>query len=373
MRSFNKSALLSAVFVAAAALPSASIAQGVTVQSVSDVRFQGALGGVMSAAARLGGASMHDSPSTTYLSGHKMRTESELSGSIVDLDAERLTTLDHKQKTFSSATFAEMAAAMQQASQSANQARAQEQAKRSKEPAKNSTASKDSMHVSYKVAVDRTGQHEKVAGYDAERVFITVSLEGQATPENGKTEQVGSMVFLMDEWISKSAPQIAAMSEFQRAYAQRVGAEFHSPTPGVQSAFSADPRMKDGFEAAAKELQKVQGVSLRNMTYVVLVPPDAPFDRQAVLNDAATAAKADNAKKDEKPKGGLGGFMSAVKAAAEESNKNQSDKDKKSASAKQSTLMVVVDEVKSIAQGAVAAEMFAPPAGYREVKRAQPR
>ena len=58
------------------------------------------------------------------------------------------------------------------------------------------------------------------------------------------------MVFLVDQSLSKDAPQIAAMREFQRAYAQKAGQEFRETLQGLQAAMSSDPRLKGGFEAA---------------------------------------------------------------------------------------------------------------------------
>ncbi|HTE46537.1 MAG TPA: hypothetical protein VK636_14895 [Gemmatimonadaceae bacterium] len=366
MRAFTR-----AVLIAASALPTALVAQGVTVQSNADVRLYGALGTIAGFAARMGGGNMHDIQSTTVVAGHKLRTESVNSATIIDADAGRLTHIDQKQKTYTTMTFAEMAAAMEQAKQSAQQNAQKAKAEQAKDP----KAPKGDMDVKYKVAVDRPGQHEKVAGYDAERVFITVTLEGEAKPEGEKAEQVGSMVFLLDQWMSKDAPQIAALQEFQRAYATKVGQTFRPQLDGMQAAMSSDPRIKEGFGAAAKELAKVPGVSLRSMTYVALVPAGQAFDRQMVLNDVGAAAKADSAaKKDDKPKaGGFRGLMGAIKSAAEDANKQQpADKNAQGAPPKQATLMSVKDEITSITPGAVAADAFDVPAGYREIKPRAP-
>ena len=355
-------------FVAAATLlPSVLAAQGVVVQSVSNVHFYGSLGTVVSIGAKLGGANMHDIQTTTSVAGHKMRVESENTATIIDADAGRFTSVDHKQKTYTSFTFDEMATAMQQATESAR-ANAQ---KAKAEQAKDPKARKDSVTVNYKVAVDRPGEHAKVAGYDAERVFLTITIEAEATPEGQKTEQVGSMVFLIDQWRSNDAPQIAALAEFQRAYAQRVGQTFRPTVEGLQAAFSSDPRIKTGFEAAGKELAKVPGVALRSVTYVAVVPAGMTFDRQLVLGDAGAAAAADSAKKDDKPKGGgFRGLMGALKSAADNANKKPAEKT--DPQPKQATLLSVNDEVKTITRGAVPPATFDTPAGYREVKLKMP-
>jgi hypothetical protein len=346
-------------------LTSALGAQGVIVQSTSDTKFFGALGTMAGIAARMGGGNMHDMKSTTSIAGHKMKVESENTATIIDADEGRFTSIDHKQKTYTSITFAEMAAAIQQAGQSSKQQIQQAKAEAAKDPSK----PKGDVNIKYNASVERPGQREKVAGYNAERVFITVTIEAEATPEGEKTQQVGTMVFLMDEWMSKDAPQIAATQDFQRAYAQKVGQTFRPAMEGLQTAFAADPRMKGGFEAAAKELAKVPGISLKSVTYVALVPPDKQFDRGLVLGDAAAA---DAAKKDEKPKsGGFRGLMGAIKDAANKQQQSSSN-DKGAQEVKQATMLSINHEVSSITVGAVPSGTFDVPAGYREVKRTMP-
>ena len=126
-----------------------------------------------------------------------------------------------------------------------------------------------------------------------------------------------------------------ALREFQRAYAQKAGQEFREPLQGLQAAMSSDPRLKGGFEAAGAELAKLSGIALRSVTHVVLVPVGVEFDRKMALGDGAAAANA--AKND-----------------------------------KLATVMTVSNEVKSITRGEVAPEMFAPPVGYREIRKSQP-
>ena len=362
--------LLAAAILFPAMLP----AQGVIVQNVSDVRFYGALGTFVGLAARFGGAKMHDIQSTTSVAGHKLRTESEDVATIIDVDGGRFISVDHKKKTYTSMTFADMAARMQQAAQSMQQASQQAAQQRQAEQAKaakEAPATKDNGNVTfhYTVAADRPGQHEKIAGYDAERVFLTITIDADTAHEGQNPERAGSLVFLLDEWRSTDAPQIAAMQEFQRAYMQKVGETFRPPVEAMKSAYSFDPRIKEGFSAAAKELAKVPGVSLRSVTYVAAVPAGMTFDRKLVLADAGAAA-ADTTKKGDAPKkGGFGGFMGALKSAAEQASKKPADtkSDNSDKQLKQGTLLSVNEEARSITSGAVPPGTFDPPAGYREI------
>ena len=356
--------------VAIAALPARLLSQGVTIQSSVDVHLQGALGAIASMAARMTGNSMHNTPTTTYVSGHKLRTENGNTETIIDADAGRITSIDNKQKTYSSMTFDEMAAMMKKMQESAQESRRQ-----AKEPAasRDPNAPKGEMNMKYKVETDRPGQHENIAGYDAERMFVTITMQGEAKPDNGSAQDVGSLVLLLDEWISKDAPQMKAMAEFQRAYAKKAGQAFKAQTQGLQAMFSADPRMKGGLEAVGKEMAKMHGTPLRSIMYFSLVPPGAQFDRQLALNDASAADAQAKSTHDEKPKGGggFGGMFGRLKAAAAEASK-MGENNKASGPPKQGTLATVTDEVLSIRSGAIPSDMFEPPAGYREVTERAP-
>jgi len=151
-----------------------------------------------------------------------------------------------------------------------------------------------------------------------------------------------------------------------------MGQAFTSPTQSFQAVFAVDPRMKTGMEAAAKEMAKLQGTPLRTVMYFSLVPPGDRFDRKLALNDASAAEAEAKAKQDDKPKGGggFGGMLGRLKSAADEASKRT---DTKSAGPpKQATLATITDEVHSITPGAVPPELFAPPAGYRDVTNRQP-
>src|SRR5262245_28117378 len=105
---------------AALLVPSILSAQGVIVQSTSDVKLMGVLGTFANIGAKLGGGGdMHNILSTTSIAGHKMRVETRDAASILDVDAGRWTHVDLKEKTYTSMTFEEMSAAMQQAASSA--------------------------------------------------------------------------------------------------------------------------------------------------------------------------------------------------------------------------------------------------------------
>lgn len=351
-------------------LPAQLVGEGFAISSLVDTKFEGGLGSFVGFASRITGHDLRNVVTETDLQGHQLRINSNLTTTIYDLDAERVINIDEKQKTYSSMTFAEMNAAYERARAAAAQSRAKDEAKAlKKDEAK--ASKKDEVKMKYHVTVDRPGQHAMVAGYDAERVFITITIEAEAAPEGGKTEQVGGMVLLLDQWIAPNPPHGQALAEFYRLFSQKLGREFRSQAQGMQALFASDPRLKDGFEAAGKELQKVKGISLHSTTYAVLVPANLVFNRQLVLDGAAKSAanKSDEPEKNAKEKSKVGGFFGALKSAAVDAGKRMENANQgENAPPKQSTLLVIDDQLTGIRAGALPASMFAPPDGYREVK-----
>jgi hypothetical protein len=355
MRIARSTRVLLLAGLAAGLVPVAAAAQGVTVTSGTSIKAGGALGMVF----RMAGAS--NTVSTTYVAGHRMRTDNKDVSSIIDVDAGRFTTLNHKPKTYSTMTFEEMAAAMKSAQE-------EMKAERAKDARKAEDQKPSDIEWQTDVSAERTGQHQRIAGYDAQQLLVTVTVtareKGKPSPANP-----GALVALMDIWTSSDAPNAAAMEEFNRAYAQRMNTEFSSQMKGLEAAFNSDPRMKTALEATAKEMAKVKGVALKSTTSMIAVPEGMKFDRQLALgaSDKADAeAKADEAKP--KPKGGLFGKLKAAAAQAEQQGQAKDN----NAPATQSTILSFTSEVQEIQKG-VPADAFSVPAGYREVKNDLPR
>lgn len=344
--------------VLATVLTAASLgAQDVTVHSTSTVRFHGAFGKVMSLAARLGGKNLSEpTPSTMYVAGHKMRTDDGDNAAVVDLDAGRLISIDNKAKSYTTFTFEEMADMTRRMGDSLRVAR--------ERPAERTQPSdaKGEVEMKYQVSVDRPGERAKIAGYDAERIFMTITMTAEVTPEGEKKEEAGSMVFLVDEWVSKNAGHAAAMREFQRAYAQKLGQEFQNAAKSLDAAFSTNPQLKEGFEAAARERQKVEGISVRSTTFAVFLPAGMTFDRKLALSEESAAPVA---QAEEKKGGGLRGMIGGLRKMADDANKKG---DAPASAPKQATMMTVKTEVGRINTGRVDPSLFVPPAGYKEVK-----
>ena len=335
--------------------PAVVAAQGVTVTSSTSMKGAGMLGTMIKLAG--GGGS---STSTTYISGHKLRTDNKDNSVIIDVDGGRFVTIDHKKKTYTVMTFEQMAAMMSAAADSMKAAKARGEAEQKKAKAEDSKYEMD-----YSIKVDPTGERQKIAGYDASRTFLTISMGAHEKGQEARADE-GKMTVLVDQWLSTSAPNAVAMREFQRAYAAKLGREFSDPMKQMAALFNSNPQMKEGMAAAAKEMAKQQGIPLRSSIYFVVVPEGKTLDRQlAVAGGEKAQAEAKAEQKEEKPKGGLFGKLKAAAAAAEqkgEENQKGAPKD-----AQQATLFSTLTEVQEIKSG-VPADAFSIPAGYKEIQ-----
>lgn len=358
-------ALVAGLAVAATAAPARA---QVTFTSATSVKFGGAMGKMVGFAARLGGGSTNNTE-TSYISGHKMRTDVGTNSTIIDVDAGTITTLDNKAKTYTTMTFEEMAAALDAMSNQAKanyaQAKADAKAKGEQVP---------DVEFKYSVAVEKAGEKQEIAGYSAERSFVTLTVETRATPE-GKTEKedAGSLVVLIDTWNSTSVPTRAAQEEFQAAYAKRVARDFRGATKMMSAAFAADPRIAQALEASGKELRKLPGVSVKSTTYVVGVPAGQKFDRKLALGTAEKGgeqAEESGAKK--AGKGLFGKLKQAAADAAAGGEKQDQEQDQKAAPA-QGTVFSTSTELKEVKSGPVPASTFQVPAAYKQVEQKLPK
>lgn len=356
LRTLRAAAVVSAGLVAVLAAGPAH-AQDVTVQSTSQLKLGGAMGSMM----RMMGGSK-ENVETSSISGHKMRMDQGKTATIIDVDAGTITTLNNDKKTYSTMTFEQLAQAM---------AAAQAQMKESYEQSKKESQAKGEdaprMDFKYDVKVDRTGEKQKIAGYDAERAFLTLQVETRAAEDQkSEMQEAGTMVVLEDIWLSSSAPGAATKKEFEAAYAKRAKTDLGNQFKALAMVFGQNPEAKEALSAASKEMQKLDGMPLRTTVYLALVPPGMKFDRDLALGGGSDDAK----KGDEasgKKKGGLGGFMGKLAAKAAAAQAGSDDSDQKAAP-KQGTLFTMITEVKDIKVGAVPASAFSVPAGYREIK-----
>lgn len=312
-------------------------AQDVQYKSTSSVEFGGPLGSIMKMAAKIGGSS-GEMVQTTYLKDLKMRSDMEKSSSIIDLDAGKIININHGKKEYAEMTFAEMQAMMAKAAPQSQQ--------------------KSSSNMETKIDVDvDDGEKGDVNGVSAQRYFVTTTITVTPTEEARKKGEVGGqMVMLYDMWLTKDG-QYRATHNFNKAWAEKMGGMGER---SLAILFGQYPQAQEGLKKAAEKMKDMDGAPAKTTMYFVALPEGMKFDRDKLLNAPAEPAK---------KKGGFGSMLKAAAANAAGANTgNSGDSNKPAQQPEQALLFKSVMNISDVKTTSIDASMFAPPAGYKQVK-----
>jgi hypothetical protein len=339
----------------------------------------GAMAGMMRLAGAFSKAAREPMVSTIIVKGDRMANISRDRIEVIDLGAETITHIDTQKKTYSVMTFADMARAMQQASDKMAAKRGEIEAKK-----KEADASAD---MNFKVSVKPTEKTRQISGLDTKQTIMTMEL--QATDK--KSGQTGALVILSDMWMAPSIPGYDEVHEFHRRMALKL-----AYTPGVMNLGAALGRadMGKGFSELAKETSKLKGVPVLQVVKMgadaqammaaaesgnsgssAQQPPPPQVDvKDAAGNAAGSAAAGAVANKLGRLgglAGGLGGFggMGRKKKTEDQPPPPQQQQ---AAGAPQgdaaATLMEMTIEVTNFSSGPVDTSKFAVPGGYKKVE-----
>jgi hypothetical protein len=330
-------------------------AQDLRYETVTRVELPGAAGTAMRIAQRLTGGG--ETVETTYISGHRMRTDDGPRSTIMDMESGRMIHIDHDARTYFTITLEQAAEALRQAG---GQARAE--AARTRDAADRGEYGTDDrdVRVDFRLSVDPAGERDRMHGFPADRYFVTLTTEVEAAPEEGaRREQVGAFVVLTDVWSSTEVPGLQAA----RTLAGNTAAARAAATEGLMdvlaAAFSEDPRIQAGFEEAVRETKALDGMPLKTVTRFVSVAPGNQFDRKlAVDGEAATgpslAAQAGRAALGRFARRAAGGGDQQQAPAAEREGPGQH------------TLLTITTEIRELSTNRIDPALFDVPAGYRE-------
>jgi hypothetical protein len=333
--------------------PPPALAQDVQYETVTRMSVPGAAGTAMRVAARLSGAPL-ETVEKTFISGNRMRTDTDGSSTIIDLDAATVTFLDHQRRTFTTVSFDEMAAAARQAAHEVEAA-----AMEAREGRREAGPDHADVRLTFRLNVDNPGERDRLHGYTAERFFVTMEAEGEAPVDEGEDpEEAGTFVVLSDLWVSTEVPAYAAQRTFGEASAQTHAAAASSLADALTAALAEDPEMKVAFEQAAAEAARLEGMPLRSTMTFVAVPVGMAFDREAAINpEAGTGVAAAVGR------AALGGLRQRAAAAV---GRQAEQRDEQHETARQRTLLTVTSEVRNLSTSPLPAGTFAIPSGYSE-------
>ena len=309
------------------------------------VSFAGALGKVFNF---FGGKSAREGVvSTVAVSGdRKMTTTGDNTAQIVDLREEKIYDLDMRRKTYKVTTFDEIRRQMREAEERARESAAREHG--DDKPAKS-----DGKEMEVDFDVKNTGQTKTINGFDARQVIATVTVR-----EKGKKiEESGGVVMTVDTWLSKSAPSLKELVDFERRYWEKLAGPVSAVDAQQMATMAAMfPGVKDAFARFSRE--DLGGTAIQSTTTMESVKSAEQMKQQAAGGASASSGGKPNPLS---VGGAVGGFMrrrqqqQQEKEAAANPNANPA----------RSTFMTINNEVLKIATNVTAADV-AMPAGFKE-------
>ena len=328
-------------------------------------------GGIMESlgkmASMFGAKGLDKSTTSTYIKGDRLRQDQlnnadVVSSSIIQLDREQIVSLDHKKKTYSVMTFAEMKAQMEKAMAAM------------KSPPKNQPPSKadpekPDVKVEPKINVKDTGETKVINGFNTRKVILTVEIEG----EDQKTKDKGAMGADTELWLTKDISGFDEQNKFYAKYAQKMASpelvKAVKPSPGM----GQNPQTAESMAAMRKKMEGLDGVPILTiMSFNLSGTPSAETKEQS--NSRQTPTK----KEEEQPEnvgaaigkalggfGGFGGFGKKKKkeepAPPAQTSQPSTNSDEKVSA----TLMTTTTELKGFSTSAVDGGLFEVPAGYK--------
>lgn len=276
--------------------------------------------------------------STISIKGNKMRREDSLGQvEIIDLDGRRITQIDTKKKTYSTMTFDEMKARMEEARKKA----AEQQAKRNKEQP-------SQVKITPKVTITPGSGSKKLLDYTAKETKMRVDMEMTSDDPKAKG-QTANMWVDSDAYI---AP-VKGYDEVKHFY-QRMAKEMDW-VPGAMMGGNAQ------IAPAMVEYRK-NAAALNGMPLLSLVSVGMAGDPGA----AQQASRDDQKQSSGNPiTSGIGGLFGKKK---KKDDAAQDDSSNSKPSGAPGSLMDTSTEVTSVSTSAVDANLFKIPDGYKQVE-----
>ena len=267
----------------------------VSVPAVADFKYTdtsqitgGALMGMANFAAKFSKdsrAAMQPITTTHYIKGNRLRTDgSDGSIQIIDLDGQRIISIDNQKRTYSVATFEEIKAAMEKARRDAEAKMQQENAGKP-----TAQAQEAQLQVTPKITVLPGSDTRVILGQPTNETKVKMDMEMQAqnngqTPPPSTPGQPNSVTFTMtmDTYV---APNVAGYQEIGEFY-KKMAKEVNWVPP---SNIHVDPRMTQGMSELQKNSSALNGLPL--LSYISMgIPPQPGTDPNASQASSNTSS-----------------------------------------------------------------------------------
>lgn len=185
--------------------------------------------------------------STVMIHGGQMVTSNPHSTSIIDLDQQTITEIDHDKHTYSVVTFQQMQQAMTDAAAKMNKSKGSQ-------PAAGDPQMKFTAHVT------NTGATREIDGQTAKEALLTIVM----TPTSNDPNMKGGMAATSEMWLVKEEPGMAELRRFNERMAKELSVTMSNS--GMSALLGAQPGGAEALDELKKEANKVSGIPVLQVT-----------------------------------------------------------------------------------------------------------
>jgi hypothetical protein len=353
----------------------------VSVPALADFKYTdtsqitgGALMGMANLAAKFSKdsrAAMQPITTTHYVKGNRLRTDgSDGSIQIIDLDGQRIISIDNQKKTYSVATFEEIKAAMEKARRDAEAKMQQENVGK---PA--AQAQDAQLQVTPKITILPGSDTRVILGQPTNETRVKMDMEMQAqnngqAPPPGQPNSV-TFTMTMDTYVAPSVAGYQEIGEFYKKMAKQVN---WVPPSNIH----VDPRMTQGMSELQKNSAALKGLPL--LSYISMgIPPQPGTNPNASQASTSTSSNDSSRSTDSGSSVPTSSSDAVVKGLGSlfgnKKKKQQDDNAKAGTPAPPpnpnpdpNALMEMTTQVSSFSDSPLDASLFEIPAGFAQVQ-----
>jgi hypothetical protein len=194
-----------------------------------------------------------DQTAEVFIKGNKMARIGPKVSTLYDLDAGTITTILHDKQSYTTETFEEMTARMEEMQKRMNR-------------------KQQGGEMQFDVKVDQTGKTQKIEGETAKETVVTLTAK-QATEQ-------GQMVVTTHAWMVPMTPLQREVQAFHKRLAEKLAGGMSGMSPMMGSTGS-------GIAAAMREMSKMEGGGYPVVSEVVvsgLTGAGGPMAGMAAMN-----------------------------------------------------------------------------------------
>jgi hypothetical protein len=202
---------------------------------------------------QLGATSVKDGlTASCAVQGNRLLCLGETSGTLVDLDEQKVYLLNPKKKDYTVQTFTDRKAQADQTSTDADT-----RLHLVPTDAASEVLAPPKTQMTVEVDLKETGRHKSILKQDAHEAVVTATMR----PEGQTLESGGGLVLTIDEWLVPTSPELEDLARVERAYAQAVYGVPVAIDPQQLSEMNAVfPAFKTLMARAAAESDHVGGL-----------------------------------------------------------------------------------------------------------------